>query len=78
MSIFLEVPFPVLLSRLTGKADNRPLFRDPAQAFQLYSSRLDFYRMADIVLGVRADETVEEVSERVLLSLPYQNREGGR
>jgi len=75
VSIFLDVPFPVILSRLSGKAESRPLFRDPAEAFQLYSARLEFYKMADICLGVGVEETVEEIAERAYLALPFRNRD---
>ncbi len=75
VSVFLDVPFGVLVSRLAGKAGSRPLFRDPVQAFQLYSSRLEFYKMADITLSIRAEETVEEISRRAHLALPFRNRD---
>ena len=78
VSVHLDVPFDLVASRLEGKRDERPLFRDPVQAFRLYSSRLEFYRLADISLAIRGDETGEEIAQRILLALPYRGRGGPR
>ena len=74
VSVFLDVPFPVILGRLEGKSANRPLFGNPTEAFRLYSSRLELYRTADLRVTVAPGETVEEIAERVQLSLPYRGR----
>jgi shikimate kinase len=79
VSVFLEVPFDLLLSRLEEKGASRPLFRDPEQAFRLYSDRLGTYRMADVVLDIRSGQTPEETAERIRLALPWRGRlPGGR
>ena len=67
-SILLEVPLPVVQARLAGKTD-RPLFRGPAQLSQLYAERAPFYRMATIRVSLSGAESIEEASDRVLVSL---------
>lgn len=68
--VWLNPTFETLVRRIgpLGKAD-RPLFRDEASALALYRERLRFYRAADLVVDVRADEAAEEVAARVRLEL---------
>jgi shikimate kinase len=68
--VWLHPAFETLVRRIgpLGKAD-RPLFRDEASALALYRERLRFYRAADLVVDVRADETPEEIVERIRLGL---------
>ena len=66
-AVFLDVPLPRILSRLSGKTD-RPLFQDPEQAARLYAQREPFYRMQAVC--VRLDEgSVEQAADRVLDAL---------
>ena len=71
-SIFLNSPFPLLARRATEKRDERPLFRDEMQARELYQQRLRFYKMADLTLDVRDEDTVGELVERIVLDLPRE------
>lgn len=69
-SLFLNPPFATLARRIAfGGKDDRPLFRDPAHAFELYRERLPLYRGCDFVLDVRDDETADEVASRAALLL---------
>ena len=66
-AVFLDVPIPVLLSRLEGKMD-RPLFAGPEQAALLAAAREPFYRMGSVPVVLR-DQSIEEAADCVLLAL---------
>jgi shikimate kinase len=61
VAVFLDVSFEVLAERLAEKSADRPLFRSPEEARQLYEARLPFYRMADWTIPVNRDMTVDDV-----------------
>ena len=67
-AVFLDLPLPALLARLSGKTD-RPLFTGPEQASGLFAERTPFYRMNTIPVTLDAGETVEESADRVLIAL---------
>src|SRR5512140_887666 len=62
VSVFLDVPFPVIERRLRGKAADRPLFRSVAEAQALYETRLPSYRMANLVVTVGESDGPEAVA----------------
>ncbi len=65
-SVWLDVPLETLFARLESCAESsRPLFRDREQARELYHSRLDAYRMADLKIEPRARETAGDVAARI-------------
>ncbi|MEP6769429.1 MAG: thiamine phosphate synthase [Acidobacteriota bacterium] len=66
-AVFLDVPLPVLLSRLEGKRD-RPLFAGPEQAALLAAARETFYRMGSVPVVLR-EQSIEEGADSVLLAL---------
>jgi shikimate kinase len=70
LSVYLSAPYALLRARIGDKATERPLFRDDDAAHELYASRLRYYRMADVTLNIRAEETTPEIVERLLLELP--------
>jgi shikimate kinase len=70
LSVHLAPSFQTLKQRLEGKATDRPLFKDEASTYELYQYRLKYYKMADITLEIRADETTTEVVERIRMQLP--------
>jgi shikimate kinase len=74
LSVYLSVSYSLLRNRIGDKADDRPLFRDDVAAHELYANRVRFYRMADLTLEVREEETPAEVVERLLLELPRGRR----
>ena len=51
------------------KAD-RPLFRDDLATHELYANRIRYYRMSDLTIEVREEETPAEIVERLVLELP--------
>ncbi len=65
LSVYLDVPFPVLAERLAGKTADRPLFPSEGSARQLWESRLGSYRMADRILDVTRDMTAADVARRI-------------
>jgi thiamine-phosphate diphosphorylase len=65
IGVFLDLPWPALLSRLSGKLD-RPLFRDAASAADLYRLRLPSYRMATVTVSLTGSEDVETATDRVM------------
>jgi shikimate kinase len=69
-SVFLSAPYTLLRSRIGDKAAERPMFRDDVAAHELYNSRLRFYRMCDITVEIREEETPGEIAERIVLELP--------
>src|SRR5438105_276077 len=70
VSIFLSAPYAVLRNRIGDKAAERPMFRDDVAAHELYNTRLRFYKMSDIVLDIREEETPLEIVERIVHQLP--------
>src|SRR5437763_13010139 len=70
LSVYLSAPYSLLRSRIGEKAAERPLFRDDVAAHELYNTRLRFYKMSDIVLDIRDDETPMEIVERIVHELP--------
>ena len=77
LSVYLSAPYSLLRSRIGDKATERPLFRDDVSAHELYNSRIRYYRMSDITIEVREEETTNEIVERLLLELP-KGFPGGR
>lgn len=69
MSVYLSAPYALLRAR-AGTKDDRPLFRDDLTTHELYANRIRYYRMSDLTLEIREDETPPEIVERLLLELP--------
>ena len=67
LSIYLAAPLPLLLSRIGDKKEVRPLFRDETAARDLFLHRLKYYRMADMTLEIREEQSPEEIAEKILL-----------
>lgn len=78
LSVYLSAPYALLRSRIGDKAAERPLFRDDNAAHELYASRLRYYKMADVTIDVRDEETPGEIVERLLLELPKSVLESAR
>ena len=70
LSVYLSAPYAVLRNRVGARAAERPLFRDDVTAHALYASRIKYYKMSDITIEMRDDETPAEIVERILLELP--------
>ena len=69
LSVYLSAPYALLRSRIGSKED-RPLFRDDISTHELYANRIRYYRMSDITIDVREEETPAEIVERLVLELP--------
>ena len=69
LSVYLSAPYALLRSRI-GTKEDRPLFRDDLSTHELYANRIRYYRMSDITIDVREDETPAEIVERLVLELP--------
>ncbi|HVG23264.1 MAG TPA: shikimate kinase [Thermoanaerobaculia bacterium] len=69
LSVYLSAPYALLRSRI-GKKEDRPLFRDDISTHELYANRIRYYRMSDITIDVREEETPTEIVERLVLELP--------
>lgn len=70
LSVFLDIPWEVVLRRLPGKNGDRPLFADAGRARRLFDERLPAYRSARIVLHLTGDEAPVEVARQVVAALP--------
>jgi len=70
LSVYLSAPYALLRSRIVDKSGERPMFRDDVAAHELYANRIRYYRMADVTIEIREDETPAEIVERLLLELP--------
>lgn len=65
-SVWLDPSFTTLVERIgvAGGAE-RPLFRSPEQARELYQRRLPAYRQADLRVTVEPSETARQVADRI-------------
>jgi shikimate kinase len=70
LSVYLSAPYAVLRSRVGEKAAERPLFRDDHATHDLFASRIRYYRLADLTIEMREEETPAEIVERLVLELP--------
>jgi shikimate kinase len=70
LSVYLSAAYALLRARMGDKAAERPLYRDDVATHELYNSRTRYYRMADITIEIRDDETPKEIVERLVLELP--------
>jgi shikimate kinase len=68
--VYLSAAYTLLRARVGEKAAERPLFRDDRAAHELFTSRIRFYRMSDLTIEIREDETPAEIVERLLLEFP--------
>lgn len=78
MSVYLSAPYALLRARIGSKAEDRPLFRDDLSTHELYANRIRYYRMSDLTIEVREEETPAEIVERLLLELPKSVLEAAR
>ena len=75
LSVYLSATYALLRTRVGDRVNERPLFRDDVAAHDLYSARVKYYRMSDLTIEIREDETPAEIVERLLLELPREARE---
>jgi len=77
-SVYLSAPYNLLRSRIGDKAAERPMFRDDVAAHELYNTRLRYYRLCDITVEIREEETPAEIAERIILELPKGVRDSSK
>jgi shikimate kinase len=77
MSVYLSAPYSLLRTRIDTKGD-RPLFRDDLATHELFANRIRYYRMSDLTIEVREEETPAEIVERLVLELPKSVLEAAR
>lgn len=70
LSVYLSAPYALLRSRIGDKAAERPMFRDDVATHELFNNRIRYYRMSDITVEIRDDDTPKQIVERLLLELP--------
>lgn len=78
ISVYLSAPYALLRARIGDKAADRPLFNDDLATHELYANRIRYYRMSDITLEIREEETPTEIVERLVLELPKSVLEAAR
>lgn len=69
VSVFLDTPWDEVLRRLPGKRSERPLFKTPEAALELYRKRLSAYKLADLRVTPGTGEDAEAVAGRLLILL---------
>lgn len=68
VSVWLNPSFSTLVERIAGGGkEDRPLFDDEVQAWQLYRQRLPVYQRCDLQVDVGEEEQPEEVAARIVL-----------
>jgi len=70
LSVYVSALYALLRGRIGEKAAERPMFRDDVAAHDLFNERLRFYRMCDVTVEIREEETPGEIAERIVLELP--------
>src|SRR5205085_8968544 len=65
ISVYLSAPHSLSRARVGDKAAERPLFRDDDAAHELYGNRIRYYRMCDVTIEMREDETPDRKSTRL-------------
>jgi shikimate kinase len=70
LSVYLSAPYSLLRARVGDKAAERPMFRDDVSAHELFQSRIRYYRLSDVIVEIREEESPAEICERIVLELP--------
>ena len=65
-SVYLDVPWSVLESRIGSRDSTRPMWESPSAARAVFDQRMKTYRMADAVVTVSADLSASEVVEKII------------
>jgi shikimate kinase len=78
LSVYLSAPYALLRARVNLKAGDRPLFTDDVATHELYANRIRYYRMSDLSIDIKEEETPAEIAERLMLELPRSVLESAR
>lgn len=69
LSVFLDVPWPVLRDRLDRDQTERPLYDSATLAHALFEERLPKYRRAQMTVALDGSETAAEVAREIVQAL---------
>ena len=69
ISVFLDLPWAMLLQRLASDNSDRPMYDDSDQARRLFEERLPEYRRATVRVQLDGSESPAEAAERVVDAL---------
>ena len=69
VSVFLDVPWPVLRERLDNDHSGRPLYDSADVAHALYEERLPHYRRAQMTVFLEGSETPAEAAREIVQAL---------
>ena len=65
-AIWLDAPFELCWSRIEVKRETRPLAPCKQAAEKLYRERQPIYELANVRIPVAANDTTEEIAERIV------------
>lgn len=71
VTVWLNPPFSTIMRRI-GRGADRPLFRDGAQASELFRSRLEAYGSSSYRIDIDGDEAPDQVAGRIVVRLRQQ------
>ena len=69
-TVWLDVPFKLCWERIAAAGSERPLAPDQERAKTLYDDRLKVYKLASLHVVVDANSDVDELTEKILKTLP--------
>ncbi len=73
VSVWLDAPFELCWSRISGDSVRRPLAVEREQSNRLYEERQAAYSMADLRIAVGANDTLDNVVEAIDSALNLLN-----
>lgn len=68
-SVWLDAPFRLCWHRISAADEQRPLARNEAEAFELFSSRRSCYELADVHIAVTEQKSATEIAAEILQAL---------
>ena len=68
-SVWLDTPFAICWERITASLEDRPLGKTREEAEARYDRRKPVYALAKIHIPVSADETVDDLVDRIHMNL---------
>jgi shikimate kinase len=69
VSVFIDVPWPVLQDRLQADHSDRPMYSGAESALRLFEERLPHYRQADVIAALDGGESPDEAADRIAQAL---------
>jgi shikimate kinase len=69
VSVYLDVPWEILLERIERQPERRPLYAGADATRRLYEHRVPTDRLADLIIATSGREPVDTVAHRVVRAL---------